>query len=174
MGKFRICFSCCSFFFGTLEFLRNVFQDAWKNLTSLRIFILPDKFRADYIGWFIFIFAQNFQNSTNPDAWKDSAEIFSTKLWKNSRRFQKFHPVQEIIKVESFSILPKNLGTLEKSWRLKISGIWKKIMLQIVLRPVHRLKKVWISTQAFWAHWKNPNTWKKWGSFWDFFLPDNL
>jgi hypothetical protein len=46
---------------------------------------------------------------------KTQENFFSTKLWKNSRQFQKFHPVQEIIKVESFSILPKKLGTLEKS-----------------------------------------------------------
>jgi hypothetical protein len=38
-------------------------------------------------------------------------------------------------------------------------------MLQLVLGPLHRVKKVWISTQTFWALWKNPNTWKKWGSF---------
>ncbi len=129
LGKFRICFSCCSFFCGTLEFLRNVFQDAWKNFTRLRNFILPDKFRADYIGWFF----KKFENSTNPDAWKDWAEIFSTKLWKNSRQFQKFHPVQEITKVESFWILRKT------------------IMLQIVLGPLHRVKKLWIYTQTFWA-----------------------
>jgi hypothetical protein len=62
--------------------------------------ILADKFWADYIGRLIFIFAQNFDNSTNPDACKDSGEFFSTKVWKNSRQFQKFHPVQEITKVE--------------------------------------------------------------------------
>jgi hypothetical protein len=57
---------------------------------------------------------------------------------------------------------------------LEKSGIWRIFMLQIVLSPLQRLKKVWIYTQIFWALWKNPNTWKKWGSFWDFFLPDNL
>ncbi len=148
-------------FFGTLEFLRSVFQDAWKNFTSLRNFILPDKLLTDYIGWFLFIFAQNFENSTNPDALKDSAEIFSTKLWKNSRQFKKFHSVQEITKLESFSILPKNLGTLKKFWRLKISGIWGIFMLHIVSGALHRVKKVWIYTQTFWALWKNHNIWKK-------------
>ncbi len=97
-------------FFGTLEFLRSVFQDAWKNFTSFRIFILPDKFRADYIGWIFFHFAQKLENSTNPDARKDSGEICSSKLWENSRQCQKFYPVQEIIRVESFSILPKKFG----------------------------------------------------------------
>jgi hypothetical protein len=43
-------------FFGTLEFLRNVFQDAWKNLSSWRNFIMPDEFRADYVSWFFFHF----------------------------------------------------------------------------------------------------------------------
>ncbi len=122
--------------------------------TSLRNCILPDKFRADYIGRLFFIFAQNFENWRNPDAWKDWREIFSSKLWKFSRQFQKFHPVQEIIKVKSFSIVPKNLGTLEKSLCLKISGIRGIFMLQIVSGPVHRVKKVWISTQTFWALWK--------------------
>ncbi len=102
-----------------------------------------------------------------------SRNFFDQALEK-FRQFQKFHLVQEIIKVGSFSILPKNFGTLEKSWRLKIPGIWRIFMLQIVLHPVHRLKKLWIYTQTFWALWENPNTWKKWGSFWDFFLPDNL
>ncbi len=74
------------------------------------IFILPDKFRADHIGCIFFHFAQKLENSTNPDAWKDSGEICSSKLWKNSRQFWKFYPVQEIIKVESFSILPKTFG----------------------------------------------------------------
>jgi hypothetical protein len=42
-------------------------------------------------------------------------------------------------------------------------------MLQIVLGPLRRLKKVWISAQKFWALWKNPNPWKCFGSFWNFF-----
>jgi hypothetical protein len=46
---------------------------------------------------------------------KIQENFFSTKLWKNSRQFQKFHPVQEIIQDEIFSILPETLGTLEKS-----------------------------------------------------------
>jgi len=40
------------------EFLENISQDAWKIFISLRIFILPDIFRADYTGWKYFIFAQ--------------------------------------------------------------------------------------------------------------------
>jgi len=47
-------------------------------------------------------------------------------------------------------------------------------MLQIVLGTLQGVKEVWISTQTFSELWKNGNTWKRLGSFWDFFLPDNL
>ncbi len=48
------------------KFLKNISQNAWKIFISLRIFIMPNIFWADYIGWFFFIFAQKFGNSTKP------------------------------------------------------------------------------------------------------------
>ncbi len=47
------------------KFLKNISQNAWKIFISLRIFILPNIFWADYIGWFFFIFAKEFGKSTN-------------------------------------------------------------------------------------------------------------
>ncbi len=122
-GNLGFVFHAPLFFLGTSEFLRNVFQDDWKNFTSVRNLILPDKFRADCIGWFYFFhFCSKFENSRGHDAWKDSAEFFSTKLWKNSSQFQKFHPVQEIVKVESFFNFAKKFGDSGKILMLENFG----------------------------------------------------
>jgi hypothetical protein len=72
------------------KFLKNISQNAWKIFISLRIFILPNIFWADYIGWFFFIFAEEFGKSTNP-LLGNIHEIFFLRCLK------KFQAILEIL-----------------------------------------------------------------------------
>ncbi len=76
----------------------------------MRIFTLPNTFRADYIGRIFSIFAQKFGNSINPMLGNIHEIFFSKMLQINLGNFSLFG---KAINVDLFHYCPKKLGTLK-------------------------------------------------------------